>query len=359
MITPVERLRQSRTNPPVLSTRTIVISAAVVVLGTLATGTVLFLAYPPTKGSDALDIIRTAAGLGAGTGGIAGLILTARRQQSTEIANADFRHDARETRVTELYFRAAEQLDSDRALVRSAGIFALERLAQEHPSHRQTVVDLLCLYLRTPPERAAEQTAAEETASGRAAAEQAAAEPVAGEQAAIGRVCSSVQEWEVRQTVQDVLIAHLRDPDGQSGEPTGFWPGIRVDLNGAELHRFLFTHCRVRSAVFTGARFIGPAVFRGSDFDGQADFREATFDGLADFRRVRFHGQEETFRGARFAGEVDFGAHTAANLTGAATSDCAGKRRKWPADWQEGEPDSSGCRALIRTAAQNPTARAC
>ncbi len=345
MITCMQRLRQSRTNPPVLSTRTIVISAAVVVLGTLATGTALFLAYPPAKGSDALDIIRTAAGLGAGTGGIAGLILTARRQQSTEIANADFRLDARETRVTDLYFRAAEQLDSDRALVRSAGIFALERLAQEHPPHRQTVVDLLCLYLRTPPEQAAaEQITADETTADLAATVQAR---------------SGVQEWEVRQTVQDVLIAHLRDPDGQSGELSRFWPGIRVDLNGAELHRFLFTHCRVRSAVFTGARFIGPAVFRGSDFDGQADFREATFEGLADFRRVRFHGQEETFRGARFAGEVDFGAHTAANLTGAATSDCAGKRRKWPADWQEGGPDTSGCRALIRTAAQNPTARAC
>ncbi|WP_461143562.1 pentapeptide repeat-containing protein [Salinifilum aidingensis] len=329
----MERSGQSKVNPPVLSTRTIAISAAVVALGTLAAATALFLVYPPAKSSEALDIIRTAAGLGAGTGGIAGLVLTARRQQSTEIANQDSRHDARETRVTDLYFRAAEQLDSDRALVRSAGIFALERLAQEHPSHRQTVVDLLCLYLRTPPERAAD--AAAET-------------PV------------RAQEWEVRQTVQEVLIAHLSDPGGESGgnspgEPDRFWPDIRVDLNGAQLHRFLFTHCRVRSAVFTGARFTGPAVFRGSVFDGQADFREAAFDGLADFRRVRFTGQDETFRGARFAGEVDFGTHTAANLTGAATSTGQETRRKWPVGWLEGSPDVAGWSVLTRAAASEAT----
>jgi hypothetical protein len=53
-------------------------------------------------------------------------------------------------RVTDLYTKAADQLGSEKAPVRLAGMYALERLAQSTPEQRQTIVNVLCAYLRMP-----------------------------------------------------------------------------------------------------------------------------------------------------------------------------------------------------------------
>ncbi|MGW4410373.1 hypothetical protein ACWEJ6_40490 [Nonomuraea sp. NPDC004702] len=77
-----------------------------------------------------------------------------RRQRHQELAAAHTTHDAAERRVTELYTKAAEQLGNAQAPVRLAGLYALERLAQDTPALRQTIVDVICSYLRmsyTPP----------------------------------------------------------------------------------------------------------------------------------------------------------------------------------------------------------------
>jgi hypothetical protein len=58
--------------------------------------------------------------------------------------------DATERRVTELYTKAADQLGSDKAPVRLAGLYALERLAQDNPSQRETIVNVICSYLQMP-----------------------------------------------------------------------------------------------------------------------------------------------------------------------------------------------------------------
>ncbi|MCA1193143.1 MULTISPECIES: pentapeptide repeat-containing protein [unclassified Saccharopolyspora] len=253
-----------------------------------------------------LDAIRTAFSIVLGGGGAAGLLLTARKQRSTELDIEIKSHDSAVARVTELYGRAADQLGSDKAPVRLAGIFALERLAQGNPEHRQTIVDLLCAYLRMP----AATSGADDT--------------------------DPALEREVRETAQLVLTAHLR-ADEDTAEL--FWPDIRLNLAGAVLSTFRFTRCRVRRATFAGARFDGAGVFRGAVFEQQADFRSARFTGLADFRRVGFDGQGANFRDALFAGEVDFGTHTETTLTDAsATPPADGVRRKWPAGWCE-EPD--------------------
>jgi hypothetical protein len=59
-------------------------------------------------------------------------------------------HDAAERRLTELYLKAVEQLGSAQAAVRHGGLYALERVAQDNLSQRQTVVDVICAYLRNP-----------------------------------------------------------------------------------------------------------------------------------------------------------------------------------------------------------------
>ncbi|MGW3467301.1 hypothetical protein ACWDKQ_02225 [Saccharopolyspora sp. NPDC000995] len=90
-----------------------------------------------------LEAIRIASTIVVGTGGAAALLLAARRQRFTEL-------DGTERRITELQTKAADQLGREAAAVRLAGPHSLERLAHDHPSHRQTIADIICAYLRMP-----------------------------------------------------------------------------------------------------------------------------------------------------------------------------------------------------------------
>ena len=98
----------------------------------------------------AIDAIRTGLSAAVGTGGAFALLLAFRRQRSTEVSAVHTITDATERRVTELYAKAADQLGSDKAPVRLAGLYALERLAQDNPSQRQTIVNVICAYLQMP-----------------------------------------------------------------------------------------------------------------------------------------------------------------------------------------------------------------
>jgi hypothetical protein len=61
--------------------------------------------------------------------------------------------DAAEQRITELYTRAVDQLGNEKAPVRLAALHALERVAQKNPEQRQTIVNVICAYLRMPTRR--------------------------------------------------------------------------------------------------------------------------------------------------------------------------------------------------------------
>lgn len=65
-------------------------------------------------------------------------------------ANEAAKHDATERRLTDLYVKAVEQLGSDKPAVRHGGLYALERVAQNNPDQRQTIVDVVCAYLQAP-----------------------------------------------------------------------------------------------------------------------------------------------------------------------------------------------------------------
>jgi hypothetical protein len=99
---------------------------------------VLLIVFGNGQHADQLDAIKTAGTIVVGTGGAAALWLTARCQQAIEIAlnQAKEAHslqertatatvaDAEARRITELYTRAADQLGSDKAPVRLAGLHA-------------------------------------------------------------------------------------------------------------------------------------------------------------------------------------------------------------------------------------------
>ena len=129
-------------------------AAAVVIVAFVVTMWLLTIASGAKPGTDRansrLDAVRTGLAAGAGAGAAVGLMLAFRRQHHQEIATDLTDHDATERRITELYTKAVEQLGNDKAPVRLGGLYALERLAQDKPAHRQTIVNVICAYLRMP-----------------------------------------------------------------------------------------------------------------------------------------------------------------------------------------------------------------
>ncbi|AGL18397.1 pentapeptide repeat-containing protein [Actinoplanes sp. N902-109] len=257
------------------------VAAAVTGLGVAAMLVMLHLAArSPVAERPALqiDAIKYGLGIGAAAGAAAALLLGVRRQQHTEHAQSATELDAAERRVTDLYTKAVEQLGHAEAAVRLGGLYALERVAQNTPDQRQTVVNVLCAYLRMPP---------------------GARDPD--------------PESQVRRTAQRILTTHLAGTAGPA-----FWPGLDLDLAGAALTDLDLRHARVgtarfSSAVFSGdtrldrTTFTGPARFDGATFDGVARLDNATFADSAVFRGATF-GQAAWFGGTTFAKDAAFDA---------------------------------------------------
>ncbi len=284
----------------VLATRTIVLWSGGLVLVAAAAATVLLAVLGGGTPADSarLDALRTASSIVVGTGGAAALLLAARRQRWAELDLEQKEHDATERRVTEMYSKAADQLGSEKAPVRLAGLYALERLAQSHRSQRQTIVNVLCAYLRMPFEPDAK---------------------------------GSAEEGQVRKTAQRILHLHLQP--GEHDDNVMYWPDIDLDFSGTTLAGLTLTHCRIRSIVCYGTTFTELATFRYSEFRTKADFNNVTFAGRVDFRGAVFGGERDTFNGAAFKGPVDFGTKTVARLAGATAT--TGIARTWPPGWEE------------------------
>ena len=251
-----------------------------------------------------LDAVRTGLAAGAGAGAAVGLMLAFRRQHHQEITTALTDHDATERRITELYTKAVEQLGSDKAPVRLGGLYALERLAQDNPAQRQTIVNVICAYLRMsfPPEAPVSDPIS--TATGNAAADRAEATAAPG-----GADSGWQQERQVRLTAQSILSDHLRGTDTHQRQtessPTRFWDGMRLNLTGATLIDFDLLNGMVGDAVFSGATFTGEAWFDGATFTGDARFDGATFTSDARFVQATFTSDAQ-FDGATFTGFARF-----------------------------------------------------
>ncbi len=253
----------------------------------VASGTMMWYLYGGASPGVQLDAIRTASAITVIVGGAVALLLVGRRQQSTEqtlahqreVAQATER-DAAEQRITELYTRAVDQLGAKDAPVRLGGLHALERVAQSNPTQRQTMVDVICAYLRMP------YTLPDNPAPGEDAPED-----------AHNRYEQRRQELQVRLTAQRILTAHL-NPDAAEV----YWAEIDLNLTEAHLHQLDLTACHLRNAQFNGATFTGnDALFCGTEFTGNAEFRGAEFTGNAVFDGATFV-ESAMFDGAMFTG---------------------------------------------------------
>ncbi|WP_426505409.1 pentapeptide repeat-containing protein [Dactylosporangium sp. McL0621] len=284
-----------------------------------------------------LDRIKTGLTVAAGLAAGATLLMTLRRQTLSERAQREAEKaqrfaeaaqrfaeaDALEQRTTALYVAAADQLASDKAAVRLAGLYALERLGQDDPKLRQTVVDVWCAYLRMPFEPPADVL--RRNVEGSPAYRAADVEVADRAEDAQRR-----QELEVRRTAQRLLTTHLAigvDPQALNGR---YWLGgddarLDVDLTGAVLVNLFLDGCALNNVNLAEAQFHGFADLGGAQFHGVADLGRAQFHGFANLNEAQFHG-DANLDGAQFHGVASLdGAqfHGISYLSGAQFHDVA------------------------------------
>ena len=257
-----------------------------------------------------VESIRTGLTIGASVTAAFALLLAFRRQQLAERTQQATEYDAGEKRVTELYVKAADQLGAAKAPVRLAGLYALERLAQDNPAHRQSIVEVICAYLRMPYTPRDDQSTPE--SSDQPPAEDHALPPRrAPTSDSDMSTADPREERQVRLAAQRILARHLR-PTTPEGEPNlSYWGSkTTLDLTEAVLMDLNLTGCHVHNANFSRAHFTGAARFDKATFNGAAWFGEATFSHNANFSRAHFIGaarfDKAMFNGAAWFGEATF-----------------------------------------------------
>ena len=304
---------------PIKRSITVTVIIAVLLVGVLVTAALWYAHFPALKRDGVVtagtlfDLLKLVFAVVAGVGGVAALVVAYRRQRVAEHANklaefanrlahaaderaeiskalaqvADERAKLESDRngmrlFNERFAKASEQLGSDKAAIRLAGVYAMAGLADDWERGRQTCIDVLCAYLRmqyTPPPNVDAPTSDEPG-------------PLPGR--------DPCEERQVRHTVIRVIVAHLQG--GKSGD----WRGYDFDLSGAVLDDSLFAKAQFTGGVvdFRRARFTGDCVsFCDAKFAGAAVyFEEANFNGrLVNFSRAEFSGSVVSFYGAKFA----------------------------------------------------------
>jgi hypothetical protein len=265
---------QPRSPEKPLTRRTIALGGLIIVGVAAAAVVVLLRLFGSGTPADQarLEVVKTAGTIVVGTGGAVALLLAARRQRYTELGFVATERDATERRITELYTKAADQLGNEKAPVRLAGLYALERLADTNPDQLRTIVDVVCAYLRMPyapaPERPGPDAAHDEHE----------------------RYERNIQERQVRLTAQRILCRHLI-PGAKNP-----WTTQRIDLGEANLTLADFANADFTGADFTRAdltrAILGEVDFTGAIL-GEADFTGADLTD-ADCKRAEFTGANLT-----------------------------------------------------------------
>ncbi|MGW4397080.1 pentapeptide repeat-containing protein [Amycolatopsis nivea] len=269
------------------------------------------LADPATSRSEAL---KTAGLAGGAVVALYALWLNDRRRRVEEARQVieQQRHDVDRERISdERFAKSVELLGHEADQVRVGALHALAGLARTRPEYRQTVLDVLCSYLRRP------------FTHGRYEKSEKSGTP------------EEERELQVRLTAQR-LIRDLLPPSDVDG------PGPDLDLTGAVLEYFDLSHRRIgglllrhaslysstnlSGSVFTGqayftaagtgpgrlvgvfrcrnATFHSRAWFSGTEFSERADFTDTTFAGRTTFKNSTF-AKEVLFNGAIFTDSAD------------------------------------------------------
>jgi uncharacterized protein YjbI with pentapeptide repeats len=295
---------------------TVAVIAALLLVGVMVAAAFWYAGWPSVNRDATVtartlfELMKLVFAIVAGIGGVAALMVAYRRQRVAENTNAlaefahqlahaaDLRAEVTKTLAesaddrakietdrngirlfNERFAKAAEQLGSEKAAVRLAGVYAMASLADDWRDGRQTCIDVLCGYLRMPytPPNSSDEATLEAGGGARAEAEQ--------------RVQAAREEREVRRTVIRLIARRLRvDASGVSS-----WHGLDFDFTGA-----VFDGGDFSKVVFDG----GLVSFAGARFcSGEVSFTEAAFlGGEVSFVDARFCGATVSFYKATFCG---------------------------------------------------------
>ncbi|WP_155541645.1 hypothetical protein [Amycolatopsis sp. A23] len=220
------------------------------------------------------------------TGGLAGGAILAvyalwinDRRRRTEEA----RHEVERTRAqqdrerteNEQFAKAVELLGHAADQVRVGALHALAGLARTRPAYTQTVLDVLCAYLRRPfghPGYDARPDNPDE------------AEPEPDEDWPAERIAEADREQQVRLTAQRLIAALLpgRADEGAVRYDLDLTAANLeyLDLTGRSLGRLIARRARLHGVNRLGElRVGGPALFSGATFHGRTELAGARFDG--------------------------------------------------------------------------------
>jgi hypothetical protein len=163
--------------------------------------------------------------------------------------------------LAQRYSDAATQLGSEQAAVRLAGAYAMARLADDWPEHRQSCVDVLCAYLRMPGY--AETT-----------------------QAAEG-------EKQVKSSILRLIGDHL-----EAGTAVN-WSDCDLDFSYAELPRIVWSRPTFRKRPdFGHVRFTDAVLLSDPHFESGANFGFGRFDTVLQIKRARLSAGDLVLYGA-------------------------------------------------------------
>ena len=227
------------------------------------------------QNNGAFEAVKSALTAVAGIGGVAYLVIKYRTEQRETAGIADKKISA-----------AVDQLGSDKASTRIAGVYALTDIADTYRGgYRQRVVDILCGYLRSDRETY----------------------PLGEDgKPATGLPRSGDADEAVESTILSVMRDRLRkerkdDKTGrtivQTVDDDQLWCACTFDLHEATFHE---------AVNLTHSTFEYAPNLRGTKFERNADFRGTHFAGNADFYGAHFAG-DAYFDGATFTRGADFG----------------------------------------------------
>lgn len=247
------------------------------------------------------------------TGGLAGgavvalyaLWLNDRRRRTDEA-----RHELESDKeADERFARAVELLGNEADQVRVGALHVLAGLADSTPRYKQTVLDVLCAYLRRPFTHPSYTRSAD-----------------APDHVSVHESSDAAQadrERQVRLTAQRLITDLL--PWGQNPDRRAY----HLDLTGASVEHFRLEGRRIgrltaRLTQFYGITRLGevhaskPALFTGAAFLGRVDLREAQFEGGISFQETAFSGEVD-FTGASVSTFIDLNTTTPERQAGTLT----------------------------------------
>lgn len=241
-------------------------------LTTAVTGVALWLVKAPP-----VEIVKTAGVAGGAVVALYALWLNDKRRRTEEA-----RHSLESEKVAdERFARSVELLGNEADQVRVGAMHALAWLAKSTPRYRQTVIDVLCAYLRRPFEHPAHQVKPEDP-----------------DQVFLEVDQDIRLEHQVRLTAQRLIKDTLSWGDHDDHDH------LNLDLTGAVLEYFSLDGRHVNRFVARRAQFYGvtnlrnmhvrkPTLFSGGAFHGRLDLTGGHFEGGISFQETSFAGLVE------------------------------------------------------------------